>query len=70
MHAPTRELLNNDVAALDVPSVPKGTLNSAKEDGAYAPIPMTVEPWARPKPTLPDAYAKGVAWDEEQSDAY
>lgn len=32
MHEPTRELLNNDPKALDVPSAPKASLNEAGPD--------------------------------------
>lgn len=41
MDQPTREMLRPDVALLDVPTVPKPALASAKDIGAYAPIAFT-----------------------------
>ena len=63
--APGRELLNQNVEALDVPNDPKPTLPSAKEADARAPIPYTTpiqgqtHPVLNPDDTLPIAYPEG-----------
>ena len=63
--APGRELLNQDPTALDVPQVAEPTLPSAKETGAYAPIPFAthmqgmLHPKVNPDVTYPIAYPAG-----------
>ncbi len=70
MHDPVRELLRHEIDALDVPAAPKGSATRGNGDPDYAPPAFDTPVQGALHPTLPEAYAKGTAWDEEIPSAY